>query len=92
MTTLTSVPSLTGSASTTVSVSVSPKLNRYDNNSYSNDKQILRNRSFKLSDFTVGKKLGRGKFGKVYVVRCNASGYICAMKVLWKYQLRKNKN
>lgn len=43
-----------------------------------------KHKEWKLIDFEIGKRLGRGKFGKVYVVREKSSGYICAMKVLNK--------
>lgn len=44
-------------------------------------------RQFSLSDFEIGKKLGKGKFGKVYCVRDKLSGYICALKVMSKKEL-----
>jgi serine/threonine protein kinase len=34
-----------------------------------------------IEDFEIGKKLGRGRFGNVYVVREKSSGYIAALKV-----------
>lgn len=42
-----------------------------------------------LSDFEIGKPLGRGKFGCVYVAREKRTKYICALKVLFKNQLSK---
>jgi serine/threonine protein kinase len=43
-----------------------------------------------LSDFEIGKLLGQGKYGNVYVVREKSTGFICAMKVLVKcYLLRE---
>lgn len=42
-----------------------------------------------MSDFEIGKPLGRGKFGKVYLAREKQSKYIVALKVLWKEQLQK---
>lgn len=41
-------------------------------------------------DFEIGKPLGRGKFGHVYLVREKKSKYIMALKVLFKKQLVKN--
>jgi len=46
-------------------------------------------RKWKLSDFDIGKPLGRGKFGCVYLAREKGSQYICALKVLFKSQLSK---
>lgn len=42
-----------------------------------------------LNDFEVGKPLGRGKFGKVYLAREKRTKYIVALKVLQKSQLLK---
>jgi aurora kinase len=42
-----------------------------------------------LNDFEIGKPLGRGKFGSVYLAREKASKYIVAIKVLHKTQLLK---
>jgi serine/threonine protein kinase len=42
-----------------------------------------------LNDFEIGKPLGRGKFGAVYLAREKASKYIVAIKVLHKSQLLK---
>ncbi len=46
---------------------------------------------FSLEDFEIGKKLGRGKFGNVYVAREKKTKFIVALKVIFKKQLRKNK-
>lgn len=40
-----------------------------------------------LADFEIGKKLGAGKFGNVYMAREKSSKYIVALKVLRKSQL-----
>ena len=42
-----------------------------------------------LKNFDVGKKLGRGKFGNVYLARERSSQFIVAIKVLQKKQLHK---
>jgi len=42
-----------------------------------------------LSDFDIGKPLGRGKFGNVYLAREKRSKFIVALKVLFKNQLQK---
>lgn len=42
-----------------------------------------------LDDFEIGKPLGRGKFGSVYLAREKATKYIVAVKVLQKSQLEK---
>ncbi len=43
-----------------------------------------------LADFEVGKRLGQGKFGNVYLAREKKSKYVVALKVLFKSQLQKN--
>lgn len=42
-----------------------------------------------LAHFDIGRPLGAGKFGRVYLVRHKASGFICALKMLKKAQLSK---
>jgi len=46
-------------------------------------------KQWSLNDFEIGKPLGRGKFGAVYLAREKASKYIVAIKVLHKSQLLK---
>jgi len=43
-----------------------------------------------LDDFDIGKPLGRGKFGNVYLAREKQSKYVVALKVLYKSQLTKS--
>ncbi|XP_029186576.2 aurora kinase C-like isoform X1 [Acropora millepora] len=45
---------------------------------------------WKLEDFEIGKPLGKGKFGNVYLAREKKSKYIVALKVLFKSQLAKS--
>ncbi len=42
-----------------------------------------------LQDFDIGRPLGKGKFGNVYLAREKRSKYIVALKVLFKSQLQK---
>merc|ERR1719146_190856 len=46
-------------------------------------------KQWSLSDFEIGKPLGRGKFGAVYLAREKSTHYIVALKVLQKSQLLK---
>ncbi|KAJ4405539.1 spindle assembly checkpoint kinase [Gnomoniopsis sp. IMI 355080] len=46
-------------------------------------------RTFHLGMFEIGKPLGKGKFGRVYLVRERTSGFICALKVLYKSELQQ---
>jgi aurora kinase len=43
-----------------------------------------------LNDFEIGKPLGRGKFGRVYIARERKSEFIVALKVISKKQLLKS--
>jgi len=54
-----------------------------ENKENANSKQ-----SWKLDDFQMGKALGKGRFGNVYLAKEKKSGYIVAMKVLFKNQIR----
>lgn len=45
-------------------------------------------RVWTLKDFEVGKPLGKGKFGHVYLARERQSGYIVALKVMYKAELQ----
>ncbi|CAI5741713.1 unnamed protein product [Hyaloperonospora brassicae] len=47
-------------------------------------------KTWKLSDFEIGKPLGKGKFGNVYLAREKRSKYVVALKVLNKQQLIKS--
>ncbi|XP_070797861.1 aurora kinase A isoform X2 [Pituophis catenifer annectens] len=42
-----------------------------------------------LEDFEIGRPLGKGKFGNVYLAREKRSKFILALKVLFKAQLEK---
>merc|ERR1719384_2985133 len=44
-----------------------------------------------LNDIDVGKRLGAGKFGSVYVARCRRTHFVFALKVLDKRQLIKHR-
>ena len=43
-----------------------------------------------IDDFEIGKPLGRGKFGHVYLAREKKSQFIVSLKVLYKSQILKN--
>ncbi|CAM6095425.1 unnamed protein product [Calypogeia fissa] len=43
-----------------------------------------------VDDFDIGKPLGRGKFGNVYLAREKRSKYVVALKVLYKNQLEQS--
>uniref|UniRef100_A0A8R7QJT7 Protein kinase domain-containing protein n=1 Tax=Triticum urartu TaxID=4572 RepID=A0A8R7QJT7_TRIUA len=49
----------------------------------------MERRQWSLSDFDIGKFIGEGKFGKVYLGRERQSGYVVALKVIYKTKLEK---
>uniref|UniRef100_A0A5F9DRD5 non-specific serine/threonine protein kinase n=1 Tax=Oryctolagus cuniculus TaxID=9986 RepID=A0A5F9DRD5_RABIT len=46
-------------------------------------------RPFTIDDFEIGRPLGKGKFGNVYLAREKKSHFIVALKVLFKSQIEK---
>lgn len=44
-------------------------------------------KSWSISDFDLGRPLGKGKFGNVYLAREKESRYVVALKVLFKSQI-----
>lgn len=47
-------------------------------------------KQFHLGMFEIGRPLGKGKFGRVYLARERTSGFICGLKVLHKNELQHN--
>ena len=37
---------------------------------------------FKKDDFLIGKKMGKGQFGEVNLVRHKKTGFLCGLKVM----------
>ncbi|XP_055266635.1 aurora kinase C isoform X4 [Moschus berezovskii] len=46
-------------------------------------------RRFTIDDFEIGRPLGKGKFGSVYLARLKKNHFIVALKVLFKSQIEK---
>jgi aurora kinase len=44
----------------------------------------IANQKWTIDDFEIGKPLGRGKFGQVYLAREKKSKFIVALKVMHK--------
>ncbi|KAI0537452.1 serine/threonine-protein kinase [Xylaria digitata] len=44
-----------------------------------------------LGMFTIGRPLGKGKFGRVYLAKHRESSYICALKMLKKEEITREK-
>jgi len=49
----------------------------------------LAKKQWKLDDFDIGQSLGRGKFGNVVLAREKGTKFICALKILYRDQLKK---
>ncbi|KAI2620581.1 kinase-like domain-containing protein [Hypoxylon sp. NC1633] len=47
-------------------------------------------KTFHLGMFEIGKPLGKGKFGRMYLAREREHGFVCALKVLYKSELQSN--
>ncbi|KAF5938839.1 hypothetical protein HYC85_023098 [Camellia sinensis] len=56
----------------------------------SSEVTAVEKRRWTLNDFDIGKPLGRGKFGHVYLAREKRSNHIVALKVLFKSQLKQS--
>ncbi|XP_056404043.1 aurora kinase A isoform X2 [Hyla sarda] len=52
-------------------------------------KEEGKKKQWSLEDFEIGRPLGKGKFGNVYLAREKQSKFILALKVLFKSQLEK---
>lgn len=58
--------------------------------SISINKKAFNPKEWSLSNFDIGRPLGRGKFGHVYLAREKESHFIVALKILSKKQLIKS--
>ena len=47
-------------------------------------------KEWSLASFEIGKRLGRGKFGNVYLAREKATKTVVALKVLFRTQLQQS--
>ncbi|KAK8794859.1 hypothetical protein WA158_001839 [Blastocystis sp. Blastoise] len=52
---------------------------------------ILPKTTWCLEDFDIGKRLGKGRFGRVYLAKERKSDFVVALKVIQKSELTKNK-
>lgn len=47
-------------------------------------------KQFHLGMFEIGRPLGKGKFGRVYLARERTTGFVCALKTLYKSELQNS--
>jgi aurora kinase len=48
-------------------------------------------KQWSLPMFDIGKPLGKGKFGRVYLAKEKSTGFVCALKVLHKNEIAQGK-
>ena len=53
--------------------------------------ELITPKEFHLGMFEIGRPLGKGKFGRVYLVRERKSGFVCALKVLHKNEIMQGR-
>ncbi|KAI2642840.1 kinase-like protein [Xylaria nigripes] len=83
---------VTKSPTTTIESSVSEENSKEASKEDSQVKMLVKQPVVKflhLGMFEIGKPLGRGKFGRVYLVREREHKYICALKVIHKAELQR---
>jgi len=51
----------------------------------------ITSKEFHLGMFEIGRPLGKGKFGRVYLARNRKSGFVCALKVLHKNEIMQGR-
>ncbi|CAD6238985.1 GSCOCG00008590001-RA-CDS [Cotesia congregata] len=76
--------------------SESKSLKEIDNTNHNDklrpsNKQSNQTKKWTLTDFEIGKPLGKGKFGNVYLAREKRTKFIIAMKVLFINQIEEGK-
>ena len=75
----------------TVSCRGSSELNQIERRANPLYDQPAPPKQFHLGMFEIGRPLGKGKFGRVYLTRERSSGFVCALKVLHKNELQQGK-
>ncbi|KFM69803.1 Aurora kinase A, partial [Stegodyphus mimosarum] len=68
-----------------------PKTEQSCNTPCKSSKKIIPMKEFTIDDFDIGRPLGRGKFGRVYLAREKNSQFIVALKVISKTKLIKHR-
>jgi aurora kinase len=87
---------VTAVASSTTTIKISEDTDRPEIPLFSNPPAIQisaahpmgQNRKFHLGMFEIGKPLGKGKFGRVYLAKEKTTGFVCALKVLHKTEIQ----
>ncbi|XP_008113463.2 aurora kinase A isoform X1 [Anolis carolinensis] len=82
-------PSVCGKKPETEVLSDPKTENKNENKGEAKSKSETKRKQWSLDDFEIGRPLGKGKFGNVYLAREKESKFILALKVLFKSQLEK---
>lgn len=61
--------------------------NKNDQSNGSNSSSNSNKKNWSLINFDIGRPLGRGKFGNVYLAREKETKFVIALKVLFKKQI-----
>lgn len=69
----------------------SDELTRIERKSNQLYEQPVPPKQFHLGMFEIGRPLGKGKFGRVYLARERSSSFVCALKVLHKNEIQQGK-
>ena len=77
--------------STSSSTRASDEQNAIQSLSYAPIIEQPQPKKFHLGMFEIGKPLGKGKFGRVYLAKERSTGFVCALKVLHKSELQQGK-
>jgi hypothetical protein len=56
----------------------------------SSTSEMSAKKAWSLDDFEIGKKLGEGRFGVVYLAREKKTKFVVALKVLYKVELQQH--
>lgn len=69
---------------------IQQKENKQPKEEITNNEETTKKITWTLDDFDIGKAIGRGKFGNVYLARDRKSQYLIALKILFKKELVKH--
>ena len=51
---------------------------------------FLPRKKWKIEDFNLGRALGKGRFGNVYLAKEKKTNYVVALKIMFKKDIRDN--
>lgn len=84
-------PTATAAGTTNTTATTTTGSSTDNHNGESDSSSSGGGRKWSLADFEIGKALGKGKFGHVYLARERRSGFIVALKIIYKSELEAAK-